>query len=159
MLYGLCAKHNYSNWILDAEDERYNSLHEGPRVKGAITTLEQWEEILSNKMMTIRRNHYHVRNSGMVVSLRTAVKEATTKLINLLGLGLHAADDTDGRVVDLATMTTHLEDNTDTVVSSIDSDVKQGQPKGWGGFKPVDCLTESARERFMSIMAGKTTRL
>ena len=69
------------------EDEDYNHLMEGPTATGTITNTTELRAILSTgKMMTFRRGHYHVRDSGMPDDLETALEAAIKKLGDLLGL-------------------------------------------------------------------------
>ena len=71
-----CARLNFSRWALDPEDEDYNHLMEGPTATGTITNTGELRNILSTgKMMTFRRGHYHVRDSGMVEDLERPWKK------------------------------------------------------------------------------------
>ena len=75
LLDGTCARLNFSRWSLDPEDEDYNHLMEGPTATGTITNTTELRAILSSgKMMTFRRGHYHVRNSGFSDDFETAWK-------------------------------------------------------------------------------------
>ena len=81
ILDGTCARLNYSRWALDPEDEDYNHLMEGPTATGKITNTEELRTILSSgKMMTFRRGHNHVRDSGMREDFEIALEEAIRKL-------------------------------------------------------------------------------
>ena len=60
---------------------------EGLTATGTITNTTELRAILSTgKMMTFRRGHYHVRDSGMSEDLETALEVAIKKLGDLLGL-------------------------------------------------------------------------
>ena len=83
---GLNNKYNYSNWIMDKEDTNYNCLHEGPGVKGTVASLPQLRRILSAKMMTLRNDHYHVRDSGWTRELEEGISLAKNKLASLMGM-------------------------------------------------------------------------
>ena len=77
LLDGTCARLNFSRWSLDPEDEDYNHLMEGPTATGTITNTTELRAILATgKMMTFRRGHYHVRDSGMSDDLELALEVA-----------------------------------------------------------------------------------
>ncbi len=88
LINGSCEKLKYSIWALDPEDENYNWLQEGPRSRGGVTNYGEWEEILGNRMMTGRRNHFHVRESGLQSDLGRATNKAILRLATILGLSL-----------------------------------------------------------------------
>ena len=80
LINGSCQRLGYSIWTMDPEDDAYNCLQDGPRSRGSVTNLAEWEEILVNRMMTGRRNHFHVRDSHFVHELHTAIEAATLYL-------------------------------------------------------------------------------
>ena len=86
LINGSCQRLGYSIWTMDPEDDTYNCLQEGPKSRGSVTNLAEWEEILVNRMMTGRQNHFHVRDSHLVRELHTAIEAAILRLAGLLGI-------------------------------------------------------------------------